>query len=204
MRTVWIFPLLILASASCTSQMAVRSSSDHSTRITMEEMRTEISDLKHAFHAAQVEIHLLEERLREQENSQAALKNAKAGNQDAFSKQTALLEGRLHRIENTLESISAEYKQLYAASMQNSHTLESHEQRLNEIANLKSTLTSISQAIKKTSSGQTVSSYKVKAGDSLEKIARAHSITTEALKKANQLSSDRIIVGQELKIPSSE
>ena len=50
-----------------------------------------------------------------------------------------------------------------------------------------------------TSSGDR--SYVVKAGDSLEKIARAHQTTIQALKTANRLTSDRIIVGKTLIIP---
>jgi len=43
--------------------------------------------------------------------------------------------------------------------------------------------------------------YKVKNGDSLEKIAKNHHTTIQALKVANQLSNDRIVVGQTLQIP---
>jgi LysM repeat protein len=41
----------------------------------------------------------------------------------------------------------------------------------------------------------------VKKGDSLEKIARANSTTISAIKKANQLNSERLSIGQMLKIP---
>lgn len=43
--------------------------------------------------------------------------------------------------------------------------------------------------------------YKVQSGDSLEKIARIHKVPLQALRDANQLNSDRIIVGQTLRIP---
>ena len=43
--------------------------------------------------------------------------------------------------------------------------------------------------------------YEVKSGDSLSKIAAAHGIKTADLKKANNLTSDKIIVGQKLTIP---
>lgn len=42
---------------------------------------------------------------------------------------------------------------------------------------------------------------KVKRGDSLDKIARANSTTIKALKRANNLSSDRLQIGQILRIP---
>ncbi len=42
---------------------------------------------------------------------------------------------------------------------------------------------------------------KVKRGDSLDKIARANKTTIKALKRANNLSSDRLQIGQILRIP---
>lgn len=44
--------------------------------------------------------------------------------------------------------------------------------------------------------------YKVKSGDNLTKIAKAHGTTVKALRAANNLSTDQIKVGQALKIPS--
>jgi N-acetylmuramoyl-L-alanine amidase len=41
----------------------------------------------------------------------------------------------------------------------------------------------------------------VQAGDSLEKIARKHLISVEALKAFNKLKNDTIFIGQELQIP---
>ena len=43
--------------------------------------------------------------------------------------------------------------------------------------------------------------YKVKSGDNLTKIAKAHGTTAKALRAANNLSTDQIKVGQTLKIP---
>ncbi len=43
--------------------------------------------------------------------------------------------------------------------------------------------------------------YVVKEGDTLGLIARKHGITIAALKKANNLTADRIYVGQKLRIP---
>lgn len=45
--------------------------------------------------------------------------------------------------------------------------------------------------------------YKVKAGDSLTKIAKEQGTTISALRRANNLTTDRIKVGQDLKIPAS-
>ena len=45
------------------------------------------------------------------------------------------------------------------------------------------------------------SSYTVKGGDTLSKIAKKHGTTPKAIRAANGLSSDKINVGQKLKIP---
>ena len=44
--------------------------------------------------------------------------------------------------------------------------------------------------------------YAVKSGDNLSKIAAAHGTTIKALKSLNQLTTDRIKVGQKLKLPA--
>jgi LysM repeat protein len=45
--------------------------------------------------------------------------------------------------------------------------------------------------------------YVVKSGDSLTRIAKAHGTTVKALKVANGLENDRIVVGAKLKIPTA-
>ena len=44
--------------------------------------------------------------------------------------------------------------------------------------------------------------YKVKSGDTLVKVARAHGVTVKALRAANNLRTSQIKVGQKLKIPA--
>lgn len=49
--------------------------------------------------------------------------------------------------------------------------------------------------------GESGRTYKVQAGDSLEKIARTQKVSVQALREINQLTNDRILVGQTLKLP---
>jgi LysM repeat protein len=48
-----------------------------------------------------------------------------------------------------------------------------------------------------------VTVYVVKVGDNLTKIARAHGTTAKAIREASALKTDRILVGQKLKVPTS-
>lgn len=43
--------------------------------------------------------------------------------------------------------------------------------------------------------------YRVKSGDSLERIAKEHGTTAQLIKELNQLKSDTIYAGQQLKLP---
>jgi len=52
--------------------------------------------------------------------------------------------------------------------------------------------------------GETGNVYVVKRGDNLTKIAKEHGTTVKALRAANSLKTDRIVVGQELKLPAAE
>jgi LysM repeat protein len=45
--------------------------------------------------------------------------------------------------------------------------------------------------------------YFVKSGDTLSHIAKTHNTTIKALKSVNELATDRIVVGEKLKIPSA-
>lgn len=49
----------------------------------------------------------------------------------------------------------------------------------------------------------TGSTHVVKSGDTLGRIARTHKTTVEKLRSINGLTSDRILVGQVLKLPSN-
>jgi LysM repeat protein len=50
---------------------------------------------------------------------------------------------------------------------------------------------------------QTQTIYVIKSGDTLSRIAKVHGTTVKALKAANGLANDRIVVGAKLKIPTA-
>ncbi len=204
--------LIFLAIAACTAlPIEARLPSFH-TSSEIEELRVEIGDLKHALHTTKVELNLLDERCKK---DSAQLNKAKTQQKEgALTAQVLLLEKKVTHLEKKLETVGDDIRTLNASLHQaltkiqtiQTHLL-SHDGRLDEVAQLKGTLTSISKAIgarAPTEKTQLQSrSYRVKAGDSLEKIARNEHISIEALRKSNNLTHDKIRVGQELRLPEN-
>ena len=77
--------------------------------------------------------------------------------------------------------------------------MKEQKERLGEVIKLKSTLTSLSKAISKQSACGTL--HIVRSGDSLERIAKKYNTSVKDLKQVNGLSSHKILIDQELKIP---
>ncbi len=168
-------------------------------RSTVEEVRIALLDVRQAFSEQKMEIQLLEEKV-------TKLK-------PATQTTTSVLESRIRRLEKTLEKIESDLHQLSAHANQTTESLVEYRNqiqaidsqckiqttRLDEIAKLKGTLNSISQAISKTTPSDHI--YTVRSGDSLEKIARKYDTSVDSLKKLNRLSNNTILIGQELKIP---
>jgi LysM repeat protein len=203
--------------------MAFMGSSDHETSVALEEMRIELADLKHSGVNTKMEFQLLEEKLQNQEHALSALKsNSLARPQPKFenlSLQLSAIEKKIALLEKTQEKITSDLRQISTQTNQAANSLAqyrdkiqeveqaivSHSKRLDEVTKLKSTLTAISQTMKEPPIAEGSSKkYKIKAGDSLEKIARSQHTSVEAIKKLNHLTSDRIVVGGELKIPNDE
>ena len=78
------------------------------------------------------------------------------------------------------------------------------EQNYKNIESLQSAMSTLAEAFQLKLDPASVSAaktYRVKSGDSLEKIAKLHGTTIRALKELNGITSDKIIVGTWLKIP---
>jgi LysM repeat protein len=67
----------------------------------------------------------------------------------------------------------------------------------------KSVPPSVSKANAVASAGHPAVVYVVKAGDTLTRIARTHGTTVKAIEAANNLTTDRIVIGARLKLPEA-
>lgn len=198
--------LLIVCAWALSSpfELEARQSSNYYSDSSLEELRQELADVRHELKAAQVDLNLLDERVQKSAN---VPKNTTELSQ--FGLKITTLEKKVSQIDSVMEKISADLRSLNTNSTQTLnkiHDLEqeiaTHDKKLDEVVKLKSTLTSISKAIGQTTppASNHSKTYRVKAGDSLEKIARNQHLSVDALKKLNQLKDDKIIVGQELKV----
>jgi LysM repeat protein len=201
--------------SSCSSHLAVLNKDKYDTSVALDEMRIELSDVKHSLSNTQVEMQILEDKLRSQDKNLQASKSQNNNLVVGSEQKIALIEKKLLSIEKMQEKLSSDLKHLSTHANQTTTSLTQYQNRIrelevelrdqnkviNEIAQLKGTLKSITQAMKADVSPST---YRVKAGDSLEKIARMHKTTVDALKKANNLNSAKIVIGQEIVIPSGE
>jgi LysM repeat protein len=160
----------------------------------LDELRIELEDLKHALRTTQVDLNLLDERLKK-----PAHQNKDSG-LSALEKKVTHLEKTLEKVAQDLRTLNNAATQQLAKIQNLESEISSHEKQLEEVGKLKGTLTSISKAISPRSSAAT-KSYRVKAGDSLEKIARKYGTSAETIRKLNNLPNDKIVIGQELKVP---
>lgn len=192
----WLFSSLILLTG-CTQHLALRSNQDSSQQIAiLEEMRIGLVDAKQALNAQKMDLSLLEEKVA---NLSRPVKNEAEG-------QIAELERRLNHLEKVqeraiedLRTLSAHYKETRSALTQIEEMQLKQNERFEEIGKLRGTLTSISKAMNRPEPGP--KTHRVKPGDSLEKIARSYHTSIEQIQELNHLSSHKIMVGQELKIP---
>ncbi|HEY5235485.1 MAG TPA: LysM peptidoglycan-binding domain-containing protein [Rhabdochlamydiaceae bacterium] len=177
----------------CTSALtALRGNNDH----VYEEMKTEIADLRHSLHGTEVELKLLEEKFESREMDIASPK----GDVASLQRKIALLEKTIDKMNGDLKSLMSYANQTTTSLSHYRDQIQEIDRKLGEVSKLRSTLSQMSKTYTAPETA-TENTYRVKSGDSLEKIARKFQTTADALKKSNQLTSDKIVIGQELTIP---
>ncbi len=167
------------------------------------------------------EIRTLEERLEQQEEIVDAARSAA----DSLKKQVAQLldadtsdlDSQVAEVAGVNDKLNQDLHSLQKQANAVAELVEAHSTQLKELeetlagqsqqfSTLEKAVQSLVTALQDpttSSSGVegTEISYSVVSGDSLEKIARRHNTTIKAIKEHNKLSSDKILIGQKLKIP---
>lgn len=187
----------------------------------LRDLRTAIDALRHEVENHETELQMFTERVDNQEETVASLRqqvlDANQANKELVKGNASGFDSKLSAIEASNKGLIADLVQLKSHANDTSTTLTQYKQKLGEleqliilqnqnIENLQSAVRSLTEAIQlkdslPSTAESTGKTYRVQPGDSLEKIARKHNTTIQAIKDLNHLTSDRIIVGKTLQIP---
>ena|SRR5579872_2035024 len=218
-RAKFVLPislLALLANSACSPLRTSPHDEKHQWELTLHEVQTSLDDIRHDVNCYQTEIQILEGRIKHYENALALLKQQDLEKQqakiDQISQQFHLLEKKwvsrekadtadakdLEQLLSHANETTAALAQMKSRIQELEQDLLSQNRRFDEIAKIKDHLGTIAKGM----GAENVKMYKVRPGDSLEKIARSHRTAVEKIKKLNHLDQDLIVVGQELKIPN--
>ncbi len=191
---------------------------------TIQKINTNIGELRQRSHNLEVEVHQVEERFGSMEAIVDGLRRQvtelSRNVRDHSEASKVSLESRMGNLElmatqvhsdlqlvktryNDSSTSSSQYKQeIYEMQQQLNAQERRAEQQERNIENLQTALKVLTEALqvgedKENSSNE----YRVKAGDSLDKIAQSHGTTVKVLKELNGLTTDRIKINQKLKLP---
>jgi len=194
----WLLLPLFLSACSITS---TPKEERHKLEMSMHKMRTEMEDIKHDLNTSEIELHILEGKLLDQEESTSKVKEqitqALSDKIDTLNQKIEQLEKKFHQVDRKQEELKGETKKLSQHANETTTALAQYKEKILEFEKL---FTSYNQRLSDLGQIKTRSSYVVKEGDSLEKIARTTKASVEQLKKWNRIDSDLIYPGQELEL----
>ncbi|MDE3055803.1 MAG: LysM peptidoglycan-binding domain-containing protein [Verrucomicrobiota bacterium] len=215
MRNSFFLTGALLLSSSCAPLRTSPHDEGHQWEVKWQEMQTQFDDLKQDVHCFQTELQILDEKIRYYENSLAHVKEEDLEKQkerlELLGKEVSLLnqkwglgEKERGQKEENLMQLSTYAQETHLVLTQFKTRLQEIEQsialqnrRFDELGKIKTQLEIVAKSL---SSGE--KTHKVKSGETLDKIAALHHVKVDRIKKLNDLGSDLIIVGQELKIPA--
>jgi LysM repeat protein len=167
------FSSILLILTGCSSYFNSSNEAEH--QMAYEELKTEIAEVRHALHATEVELRLLEEKL---DTPQI----------DIYEEEIKTLFHKLAALEKSQERVFSDIRSLSTHANQTTTALSQYKELM--------------QGARPPQSKKM--KYTVKPGDTLEKIARKHQVTVSDLKTANRFDDDKIFVGQDVHIPTYE
>lgn len=196
--------------------------------LSLKQVQEGVSAVRLQVQNQQVEFRILEEKLHTHEEMIETLRDqitdAGQANRNIIKDTNADLEMKIGSLETTTKGLIADLKQLKNHANESSAALAQANQQIavlqetikvqnQNLDSLQAAIKALADALQvKVTGPKAVAAtapadgnskvYRVKSGDSLEKIARANQTTIQALKELNGLSNDRITVGQSLQLPN--
>lgn len=185
----------------------------HQMELSLHKVRTEVEDIKHELNTYEIEHHVIEGKLIDQEQTISSLRQQiaelKSGKLDSFVQELQNLEKKLQQVSKKQDKIVTDIRQLSTHANDTTTALSQYKDKiaqfekaiqgqnlqLQEISKIKEGITKLAE---EESSNKT---YRVKSGDSLEKIARDQNTSVEELKHLNQMTTDLIVIDQLINLP---
>ena len=205
------FAPLFALFASCSNLVVSQRSDKQQMEFSVQKLKNEIEDLKHEMKAYQIEVGILEGRILNHDEDLSYLHAqdhpGKIGGRSLDN--ATLKEKKILEIERTLDHLIKRFDRIDIESKEIAKAVGLYKQKFQEVEKFFQSqnesvqeLGRIKKSIKEIrEEANEIAFYRVKAGDSIEKIARLFGTTPEQIKKINQLHNDLILVGQEIRVP---
>lgn len=209
---------LLIASiflSACAPLRTVPQDEKHQWELKVHELGARQEDLRHDINAFQTQLQILDSRIKYHENALSTLKQKDLEyQQKKLSEIASELKGLKDKWEKTHqggEKSQELYQKLSFHANETTQALTQFRARLQELEEMLITQTrrfdevaKIKKGVEELAKNFKVSykTYRVRPGDSLEKIATLHKTKVDHIKALNALEKDLIVVGQELKIPT--
>lgn len=212
-----IFAILPIYFSSCSPMKASPKEEKHQMELTLHEVQTNLDDLRHDLNSFHTEMQIIDGKVKHQEDATQNLKQQHVEKLqhkiEYLTKQVSELDNKINLFETKSTSSNSNISNLSNHANETTLALTQHKGKINElekivlkqnsriedIAKVKTTLEDLVKNIKSSSSNYII--YKVKAKDSLDKIAKDNNVTVDSIKHLNNLENDLIVIGQKLKIP---
>lgn len=216
-RLLFLLPLL----TGCLFPPSSRNDTVVQQGLTMDEVHSELDYVKYEQSNVSAELSMFEGRLGTQEEllsaSRRELADAQVRNQERLLRDLTDFSDRLSVIESGHTTIIDSLRDLKTHANDVGASLGQAKQRMNSVEksldsqqetvrNLEGALRALMALVDSSEAApeglsQGAQVYKVKSGDTLERIARREGTTVQALKHENNISDDLIRVNQTLHIP---
>jgi len=209
-----LFALSLITLTGCSSVSSKANKERHQLELAIHKVKTDLEGVRHDVSTQQMEIGIIDAKVSSQNDTIDGLKSQNQASQkltvDGLEYKITLLEKRISQLVESQSAVLSDLKKIETHANTSSEALAQQKRRLNEV---EKKLQIISQAISEiTTLKSDIESfnntnldqqeYIIKAGDSLEKIAKKHDTSISMLKKVNGLSSDIIRPGQKISVPS--
>jgi LysM repeat protein len=185
-----------------------------------QQSQTGLSAIKHQLSNHESEIRMMEEKLNNQEETIETLRQGLCDtgqlHRDLLKDNQASLNSKIDSLDTKTKNLVTDLGVLKTHANESAAILEQYKHKIKEMEKVtevqKNQLNHLEEAIRSLmdlmqvkeslgEKGDGVKSYRVQSGDTLEKIARSQKVTIQALREKNNLTNDKIMVGQKLMIP---